>query len=485
MTITSQQLLALLPILIVGLTVVAVMLAIAWKRCHKMSATLAIGGLTAALLSLFMVGQQTPIQATPLLEIDGFACFYMALVLIASIVTCIFAYPWLKGYPDNGEEFYLLIVIATLGGIMLTSAAHLASLFIGIELLSLPLFGLIGYAYRRKRSLEAAIKYMVLSAVASSFLIFGMALLYAVSGALSFSALGDAINGHLLSQPLLLAAFGLLLVGFGFKLSLVPFQLWTPDVYEGAPAPVATYLATVGKIAVFAALTRLFLTAPVADSEAIRLVLGAFAFCSIIFGNALALRQSNLKRILGYSSIAHLGYLLIALIALRNSELAFETIAVYLVGYLFSSLGAFGVVCLGSSPYAAEDRDTVVSYRGLFWQKPVLAISLSVMMLSFAGIPLTLGFIGKFYLLAAGVMSSQWWLVATVVVGSAMGLYYYLRVAVIIFYHDDEGHTAASYSKDCNPLATGAIVVSGLIVLFFGIYPQPLIDLVQLAMPAL
>ncbi|EIS90072.1 NADH-quinone oxidoreductase subunit NuoN, partial [Yersinia pestis] len=393
MTITPQQLIAMLPLLIVGLTVVVVMLSIAWRRDHFINATLTVIGLNLALLSLYFVGQVGPMDVTPLMRVDGYSMFYTGLVIIASLATSTFAYPWLVGYPDNREEFYLLVLIAALGGILLASANHLASLFLGIELLTLPLFGLIGYAYRQKRSLEASIKYMLLSAAASSFLLFGMALLYAESGSLSFVGLGQSLSDSMVHQPLILAGLGMMIVGLGFKLSLVPFQLWTPDVYQGAPAPVSTFLATASKIAIFAVVMRLFMYAPAADSEAVRLVLSIIAVASILFGNLMAISQTNIKRLLGYSSIAHLGYLLIALVAVQTHELALplETIGVYLAGYLFSSLGAFGVVSLMSSPYKGPDAESLFSYRGLFWHKPILSAVMTVMMLSLAGIPMTLG----------------------------------------------------------------------------------------------
>lgn len=371
MTITPQHLIALLPLLIVGLTVVVVMLSIAWRRNHFLNATLSVIGLNAALVSLWFVGQAGAMDVTPLMRVDGFAMLYTGLVLLASLATCTFAYPWLEGYNDNQEEFYLLVLIASLGGILLANANHLAALFLGIELISLPLFGLIGYAFRQKRSLEASIKYTILSAAASSFLLFGMALVYAQSGNLSFEALGKSLGDGMLHEPLLLAGFGLMIVGLGFKLSLVPFHLWTPDVYQGAPAPVSTFLATASKIAIFGVVMRLFLYAPVGDSEAVRVVLGIIAFASIIFGNLMALSQTNIKRLLGYSSISHLGYLLVALIALQSGEMSMEAVGVYLAGYLFSSLGAFGVVSLMSSPFRGPDADSLYSYRGLFWHRPV------------------------------------------------------------------------------------------------------------------
>ena len=230
MTITLQHLVALLPLLIVGLTAVVVLLCIAWRRNHFFNATVTVIGLNIALFSLILVGNAGPMDVTPLLRVDGFSMFYTALVLLASLATCTFAYPWLEGYPDNRDEFYLLVAIAALGGVLLASANHLASLFIGIELISLPLFGLVSYAFRQRRSLEAGIKYMLLSAAASSFLLFGMALVYADSGSLSFASLGARMADRTLHEPLLLAGLGMMIVGLGFKLSLVPFHLWTPDV---------------------------------------------------------------------------------------------------------------------------------------------------------------------------------------------------------------------------------------------------------------
>lgn len=226
----------------------------------------------------------------------------------------------------------------------------------------------------------------------------------------------------MLHEPLLLAGFGLMIVGLGFKLSLVPFHLWTPDVYQGAPAPVSTFLATASKIAIFGVVMRLFLYAPVGDSEAVRVVLGIIAFASIIFGNLMALSQTNIKRLLGYSSISHLGYLLVALIVLQSGEMSMEAVGVYLAGYLFSSLGAFGVVSLMSSPFRGPDADSLYSYRGLFWHRPVLAAVMTVMMLSLAGIPMTLGFIGNStcwrsaFRPACGGWSPPWWWVPRLVV---------------------------------------------------------------------
>jgi NADH-quinone oxidoreductase subunit N len=316
----------------------------------------------------------------------------------------------------------------------------------------------------------------VLSAAGSAFLLFGMALLYAESGSLGFSEIGKAIAATGMPSPIASLGLGMMLVGLGFKLSLVPFHLWTPDVYEGAPAPVAAFLATASKVAVFGVLVRLFQISPAATSGVLTDVMSVIAVASIIVGNLLALTQNNLKRLLGYSSIAHFGYLMIAMVASKG--MAVEAINVYLVTYVLTSLGAFGVVTLMSSPYSGRDADAMFEYRGLFWRRPYLTAVLTVMMLSLAGIPLTTGFIGKFYIIATGVEAHLWWLTGTLVVGSAIGLFYYLRVMVTLYLQDSkiQRHDAPFNWAQ----RAGGVMLLGITLLafFLGVYPQPLLTLV-------
>ncbi len=478
------QLIAELPLLLTALTAIAVMLSIAWQRNHRQVFLITVIGLNAALVSLFFANHSTPATVTQLLIVDSYSLFYTALIIIGSLATVTLARAWLKKFPDNREEFYLLLLLASSGAIVMAQAHHLAALFIGIELMSLPLFGLVGYAFRQRRSLEAAVKYMVLSASATAFLLFGIALIYAQCGSLDITTIGAQLSKLPSTETahvtLLIVGLGMMVIGFGFKLSLVPFHLWTPDVYQGAPAPVTTYLATVSKIAVFAVLLRLFYTIPATDSFFYQL-LGGLAFVSIVIGNLLALLQSNLKRLLGFSSTAHFGYLLVALIACRLGTLSFEAVALYLVMYLLTSVGSFGVVSLMSSPYQDKDAEDLPAYRGLFWRRPVLTAAMTVMFLSLAGIPMTLGFIGKFYILAVGIQSHFWWLTGAVVFGSAVGLYYYLRV-ISILYLRTPGMPSRDASNDW-ALTTGGFMVllSAILVVALGIYPQPLLDLLPLA----
>ena len=477
---TLQHLIALLPLLVTSLTAVVVMLAIAAKRNHALTFILSVVGLNLALLSLIPALEVAPLEVTPLLLIDTFACYYMALVLAASLACVTLIHAYLggesgKGYPGNREELYLLVLLSAAGGLVLVSAQHLAGLFIGLELLSVPTYGMIAYAFFNKRSLEAGIKYMVLSAAGSAFLLFGMALLYAESGNLAFADIGASLARE--SSQLVQIGIGMMLIGLAFKLSLVPFHLWTPDVYEGAPAPVAAFLATASKVAVFAVLLRLYQISPAMSGGWLSDLLTLIAIASILFGNLLALLQNNLKRLLGYSSIAHFGYLLVALIASKG--LAVEAVGVYLATYVLTSLGAFGVITLMSTPYSGRDADALYEYRGLFWRRPYLTAVLTVMMLSLAGIPLTAGFIGKFYVIAAGVEAQLWWLLGAMVLGSAIGVFYYLRVMVTLFMREPNMHRHDA-PFDWGQRAGGImLLVVALLAFIIGVHPQPLLELVQ------
>lgn len=485
MTITIQQLITLLPLLILGLTVVVMMLCIAWRRKHFINFMLTTLGLSMAMLSLWYVVRNSPLDVTPLIRVDGFAIFYTGLVLMVSLATSTIAYAWLTGYSGNRDEFYLLLLIATIGGIILAYANHLTTLFLGAELMSIPLFGMVGYTLQKKYSLEASIKYALLSSAASAFLLFGMALVYVSTGQLSFNGIGKALNDGILTQQMLLTGFGMMIIGLGFKLSLVPFHLWTPDVYQGAPAPVSIFLATANKIALFASFMRFLLYAPLTNNAVVRFLLAVIAFASMLCGNIMAFSQkNNIKRVLGYASVTHLGYLLVGLMTLQSHKLALETVGIYLVGYMLASLGAFGVISLlSSSPYSCMDMDSLYYYRGLFWHKPLLSSVLTVMMLSLAGIPMTLGFIDKFYIIVLGVKSHLGWLTCSMIVGSIIGMIYYLRIVVILYLSPPKNRIIDTYSNWALTAGGIMLLLCSLLVLLLGLYPQPLITLVQLAQP--
>jgi NADH-quinone oxidoreductase subunit N len=475
--LTVQSLLALLPIIICSGTAVLVMLAIAFKRNHFMNATVTVMGLNASLLAVWWVSKTAvlPQAVTELFVVDGYACFYMALILVATLACVTLAHAYMETHSGNREELYLLLTLSATGALLLVCSRHMAALFIGMEILTVPLFGLIAYSFQRSRSLEAGIKYLVLSAMSTAFMLFGIALLYAQTGSLSYSGITEALL-QLPEIPLLVwAGCGLIFVAFAFKLSFVPFHLWTPDVYEGAPAPVSAFLATVSKVAVFAALVRLLHELPAMSFGAMHDVMVAIAALSILVGNLLALMQGNIKRLLGYSSVAHFGYLLIAVASGLN--LMEPTVAIYLVTYVITALAAFGVMVQVSSPYQGVDADNLHNYRGLFWSRPYLASVMTVAMLSMAGIPMTAGFIGKFYIVMIGVWAQMWWLLAALVLGSALGLYYYLRVMITMFL------TQPGMRRFEAPLnwgqTTGGLMLLGAaaLLILLGVYPEPLLNM--------
>ncbi|HXY62445.1 MAG TPA: NADH-quinone oxidoreductase subunit N [Nitrospirota bacterium] len=467
-----RDLTALSPYLILAVTSVVVMLLIAFYRSHKVTVTLTLAGLAIASGSMVHASCALPREVTPLLTVDRYAFFYLGLVLLAGFCVSALAYSYLEKHEGHSEEFYLLVLLAALGCAVLAAATHFASFFLGIELLSVSLYGLAAYLRHRSRSIEAGVKYLILAAVSSAFILFGMALVYSETGCMKFNeiaALAAAPEVHGLP---FLAGIGLIIVGVGFKLAVVPFHLWTPDVYEGAPAPVTALIATMSKGAVFALVLRYFLIVPLHHHAAIEVIITIIAVTSMFAGNLLALLQTNVKRILAYSSISHLGYLLVTVLA--SGPMAAAAAAFYLTAYFITTLGAFGVVTVLSD--GQRDADSMEDYQGLIWKQPWLAGVFSAMLLSLAGMPLTAGFMGKFYVVAAGVGSALWPLVFVLVINSVIGLFYYLRIVVVVFSDaDDDVRRIRDVSR------SGSIVLAALTLLLvmLGVYPSPFIDLIK------
>jgi NADH-quinone oxidoreductase subunit N len=470
MNIDANQLLALAPILIVTATAVLVMLAVSVRRHHFFNATLSVAGLNVALAVTFWFWFTNhfpePLEITSLLILDRYALFGTTAVLVATLGCATLCHAYLEGLTENREEMYLLLLIGVIGGMVLSGARHMGSFFIGLELMSVPLYGMIGYLVKDRRSLEASLKYLVLSAGGSVFLLFGMALIYAHTGSLAFTSLAGQATA-----PLVATGVAMILIAVAFKLSLVPFHLWTPDVYHGAPAPVGAFLATVSKIAVVLVLRRWWVAAELGNEPLFTTVLAVLAGASIIGGNLLALQQNNIKRLLGYSSIAHFGFLLAALIA--GNELSAEAVMLYLVTYNAATMGAFGVATLLSSPYRGDDAQTLGDLRGLFWQRPILAAVMTVSVLSLAGVPLTAGFIAKFFVIASSMRAELWWLVGALVLGSAIGIFYYLFLAAPTRRRLDAERDWGQHSGGFMTLALA------LFTLAVGVYPQPLLDLLR------
>jgi NADH-quinone oxidoreductase subunit N len=402
----------------------------------------------------------------------------MALLLLAGLAVIAFCYDYFKARDGENEELLILILTALLGGSVLVAGSHFASFFIGLETLSVSLFVLIGYCFDRANALEAAIKYLILSGVSSAFLLMGMALIYAQCGVLDFSGIGLYIANQQQINLMVLSGIVFIVAGLGFKLSLVPFHMWTPDVYEGAPSPIAAFVATVSKGAVFVLFLRYFITSGGYLYSSLLTVLSIIAVVTILGGNFLALRQQNVKRLLAYSSIAHIGYLLVAVVASGSvlPKAVVEAVTFYLVAYFISTLGAFGVVSILSTSQA-EAMDLSL-YQGLFWRRPWLAAAFTVMLLSLAGIPLTAGFIGKFYIFAVGAEGRLWGLMTALIIGSGLGLYYYLRIIVAMSMNRDMV-VNAKLEATLPFLSSVAITVLTILSVWFGVYPGYLMNFIQ------
>ncbi|MDB9968867.1 NADH-quinone oxidoreductase subunit N [Gammaproteobacteria bacterium] len=482
--ITSfNDLLPILPLLIVTATSVIAMMMIGIRRSYIVTGSITITGLLVATLVAVSMMDLTNQQVTPLLIIDQYSLLFTVVVCASAMILAVLSFPYFFELDDQREEYFLLLTVATIGAIVMVSSNHFVSTVLGLETLSMSLYGMIAYPLHSAKSakfpLEASVKYLVLSAAASGFILFGMALIYAQTGTLSFASVTN-LPAAGLGDGYTIVALLMVVSGMAFKLSLAPFHMWTPDVYEGAPLPATAYLATIGKAAMFVVLLRFIQISDALSFDSMVIVLALIAVASMLAGNLLALLQDNLKRILAYSSIAHMGYLMLALIAghYGTGTIAVEAITFYLIAYVIMSLGAFGVASVISS--SEKEFDSIKEYRGLFWRKPLLAATFIAMLLSLAGIPLTVGFIGKFYIFLSGVESELWALLGVLVLGSGIGLYYYLRIIYRMFM--PEKHSLPYRVGGVESVSSYAVLAILLfLLLLFGVYPAPIMSIVATA----
>jgi len=421
---------------------------------------------------------EAPHAIGELFLIDRFGLYFQALILLATLAITIFSYiSILNFFPEKRkEEYYLLLMLATLGSATMVISTHFISFFVSLEVLNVSLYTLISYYRERTTAIEAGLKYLILAAMSSAFLLFGMALIYAITGTMSFHPLASIITTlNTTDTIMMLIGIGLMIVGIGFKLGLVPFHMWTPDVYEGASSPISSFIATVSKGAMVAVLLRFFIMANLYRFEKIIMVFTGIAILSMLIGNLLALLQNNIKRIFAYSSIAHFGYVLVALIS--GKELGPPAAIFYITAYTITILGAFGLITIISK----SDGETtdINSYQGLFWRHPVLAAIFTVVLLSLAGIPLTAGFMGKYFLLTAGVGQGKWLLAITLVISSVIGLYYYLRLINMMMKQNDDATSNSNLSKILSISGGLVLAILGFLVIWLGVSPNWLIDLVN------
>ena len=416
---------------------------------RKITAVLAAAGLAITLvLSLLQAGQER-LAFNDMVSLDGFAVFLNTLFLASGLVAVGLSYDYLERMGIERGEYYPLLLFSISGMLLMAYAADLIVIFLALELLSIPLYILAGFARPRLESEEAAMKYFLLGAFASGFLVYGIALVFGGTATTNLAAIVTAVSNGLADSTMITVGAGLILVGLGFKVGAVPFHMWTPDVYQGAPSSVTAFMAIGAKAGGFAALLRVFVIGFSTDLVAIEkltVVLWGLAVITMLVGNILAISQRNIKRMLAYSSISHAGFILMALVPFAQPDVASDTVAsalFYLVAFAVTSFGVWAVVLSLEQTGDNEDgsrkgQDLYDDYAGLAHKHGGLALAMTVFMLSFTGLPLTLGFAGKLYLFRTVLAGGHIWLAVVGVLTSLISAYYYLRVVIIMYMHEGQ-----------------------------------------------
>jgi NADH-quinone oxidoreductase subunit N len=403
--------------------------------------------------------------------LDPFANFFKLILYVAAAMTILLSMGYLKRERIELGEYYAFILFATCGMMLLVSASDLITVFLGLELMSITFYILAGFKRFEEKSLEAAAKYFILGSFSSGIQLFGISLLYGLSGTTNLQALAPHLHGAELQNPAWILAMILLVVGFGFKIAAVPFHMWTPDVYEGAPTPVTAFLSVGSKAASFAVFLRVFIEALGGMQADWRLLLIFLSVVTIVMGNVVALVQTNVKRMLAYSSIAHAGYAMIGLVV--GDSLGVFSLMIYMLIYAFMTVGAFGVVMLLRRE--GVEGDEIRDFAGLARKDRMTAFAMLVFMFSLAGIPPTAGFVAKFYIFMAAVHAHLTWLVVLGVAFSAVSAYFYLRVVMVMYMKEpDEAVQVAA-----PPGVVMVLAVAAAVVLLLGIYPGPFLDYAQ------
>ncbi len=460
---------------LVGLAVAALLTAGYDPRIHLPGPKLDAG---------MMVGAFADGAGRPAFLADGFAMVFKLIFLAGAALCVLMAMRFLDLEGAQAGEFYAVVVFAVVGMMFLASGNDFATIYIGLETMALSSYVLVGFSKANRKSNEAALKYFLLGAFASALLLYGVSLVYGATGSYNLDGIAKAIADGPRGPYLLLQVGAILvLVGMGFKIAAVPFHMWTPDAYEGAPTPVTGFISTAAKAGAFAMLLRVFLKGFYGLAPEWTPLLIVLCVASMTLGNVVAILQDNVKRMLAYSSIAHAGYMLMGLIAVgatRSDPLAsrygMTAVVLYLFVYTFTNMGAFGLVVMLRRRDLAGDR--IQDFHGLARTSPLAAATMTVFMLSLAGIPCTSGFIGKWWLFGAAIKADYAWLAVIAVLNSAVSLYYYARVIVAMYMSPPDAPARLPVPASL----TTALVVSLVFTLWIGIYPQPFIRLAQAAL---
>ena len=469
----------LLPLLFVagaGLLLMILDLILSEERARRLAPALTMVGLFGGLITsitlwnsdraAFSVG-----GGAPMLVADNFAVALNIIFTITGILTVLLSLNYLQRTGHDRPEFYMLMLFSLTGMMLMGMANDLILIFLALELLSIPLYILAGFAWPRPDSEESAMKYFVLGAFSSAIFVYGIALIYGATGPTSLPGIVAAAQGG--ATLLLMAGAAMMLVGFGFKIAAAPFHMWTPDVYEGAPTVVTAFMSVGAKVGGFAALLRILIIALPALGEAWAAAISVLAALTLIVGNLLAIVQPNIKRMLGYSSIAHAGYILIAVAASFENPDGISAALFYMFAYTFTNLGAFAVAV------AVERKEgegvMLDDYKGLARRYPWIAICMAFFMLSLAGVPPTGGFAAKFYVFSSAVQAGLVWLTLIGIITSVISAFYYLRVVFLMYMYEGEGQMILK------PALISAIVITAVATLLLGILPGTWFDLARQA----
>ncbi|OHE19323.1 MAG: NADH-quinone oxidoreductase subunit N [Syntrophobacterales bacterium GWF2_56_9] len=401
-----------------------------------------------------------------LYTIDNFGTFFKGLALIVSLLVTLLSLRYVEREEIVKGEYYSLLLFGVLGMMIMVSSTNFITIFIGLEVMSIAIYVLCGLLSGNPRSVEASLKYFLLGAFATAFLLYGMALIYATTGSLDIREIADYVaSGNFKQTPMFMIGLAMLIVGFGFKTASVPFHMWTPDVYQGAPTSITAYMATGVKAAAFGAFLRVFYTAFLPFIGEWSGILWLIAVATMTLGNITALVQDDVKRMLAYSSIAHAGYILIAFVI--GDQFSSSGILFYVLVYTFMNIGAFTVVIL----LGQKDRENtgIESYAGLAGRHPLIALSMAIFLLSLAGMPPLAGFMGKFYILSAAIKAKYYWLAVIGVLNSVVAVYYYLRVIMAMYFREPSGELQR---PDFSPAYSIVIVISVWALFHMGLFPR-------------
>ena len=471
MSPSMSDLTAIAPLLLVAGTALVVVLVDALaKRNRILGPVLTLAGLAAAMTFALPALGDAPASAAfgGMIRTGGFTSFFTLVFCVSGLLSVLLSMSYIETMVPGKGEYYALILLAVSGMILMAAAGDLVVFFLGLELMSLSFYILAGFARGRMTSNEAALKYFLLGAFATGFLLYGIALVYGATGSTALAGFPSRTGG--LQQPLLLlAGLALLMIGLMFKVGAVPFHMWVPDVYEGAPTTISAFMSTGGKAAAFSGFLIIFTPALLITQPALRDVVAAVAAISMVAGNVIAVTQTSVKRMLAYSSIAHAGYILAGVVAANPA--GSNGVLFYLMSYTLMNAGAFGVVSLLENPDGS--MLTFDECAGLSRRSPLVAALTAVFMFSLAGVPPFAGFFGKYYVFAGTVEAGFTWLAIVGVLMSVVSAYYYLRLVVLMYFNDQPGGQAVAV----RPFGLAAVIVAAIALIGFGIFPSILLGL--------